>query len=330
MNEAEPPQRSEAELREEARTWFVRQRQPMSAAEMAAFRAWIEADPAHDRAFCRIEEIWRATEGPAQRLAARDSDALSVYLNALDRAKARPRTSRALVVASLLLLLAVAGAAWIDRPNLVQDMMADHVTGRGERRALVLSDGSRVLLDADSALNERFSGTERRVVLLRGMASFDIAPGTRPFVAAAADGEIHDIGTRFDVGLVDEGALVTLESGKVAVSTPGAGRPVTLEPGERLRFGRHGAGPVEKVALADALAWRGGRYVFYREHLSDVVAEVARYRRGRIVVLGGDLGDRLVTGSFPLSDTDAALSSLQSSVGFRMTSVTGALTVIRR
>jgi transmembrane sensor len=132
----------------------------------------------------------------------------------------------------------------------------------------------------------------------------------------------------FDVGILGDGAAVTLESGKVDVTIDGGTRSIVLEPGERVRFGQHGAGPVEKVKLDDALAWRGGRYIFYRARLSDVVAEIGRYRRGRILIASNSLGDQLVTGSFMLADTDAALTSLQASVGFRITSLTGALTVI--
>lgn len=329
MTHTDPSKRSEAEIRAEARNWFVSRLAKIAPSEDAAFQNWRLADPAHDKAFRDVEAVWQSTEQPGKRLAVREADELAVYLTAMDRAKAQRRMSRRLAVTSVVLVALLGGGIWLERPNFLQNLMADYVTDRGERRSVTLSDGSTVLLDADSALDERFSGTERRITLLRGTAFFDVAAGTRPFIVSAANGEIRDIGTRFDVGLVDDGATVTLESGKVAVTIDGTRQQsILLQPGQRVRFSRRGAGPVESIAINDALAWHGGRYIFYRARLADVVAEIARYRRGRIMIASSALGDELVTGSFALADTDAALFSLQASVGFRMTSLTSALTVI--
>lgn len=322
------PKRTEAKLREEARAWFVRLLQKGTPATEAAFRKWLEADPAHERAFRHVEAVWQSTETPGKKQAVKEADELDVYLKAMDSAKVQRRTFRRLAAASAILLAVLGGAIWLERPSLLQDLMADYATDRGERRAITLSDGTTVLLNADSALDQRFTQTERRITLLRGTAFFDIAHDDRPFIVTAANGEIRDIGTTFDVGLFDDGAAVTLESGKVDVTVNGNNQSTVLESGQRVRFGRLGAGPVETVDLADALAWRGGRYIFYRARLSDVVAEIGRYRRGRIVIANSSLGDQLVTGTFLLADTDAALSSLQASVGFRITSLTNVLTVI--
>jgi transmembrane sensor len=58
------------------------------------------------------------------------------------------------------------------------------------------------------------------------------------------------------------------------------------------------------------------------------VSEIQRYRRGRIVIATSRLAEERVTGSISLADTDVALASLQASLGFRMTTVAGRLTVI--
>lgn len=323
----EPHKRSEADLREEAREWFVRRLQKLKPSDEAEFQDWL-ANPAHDRVFRHIEAVWQSTEMPGKRLASQEAEELAVYLRAIDRNKTQRRTFRRLAVVSVVLIAVLAGGTWWERPHLLQNMMADFATDRGERRLIRLSDGSTILLDADSALDQRFSHTERRVTLLRGKAFFDIAHESRPFIASAAEGEIRDIGTTFDVSIVGDRTAVTLESGKVDVSIDGNIRSIMLEPGQRVRFGRHGTEAIENVELDDALAWRSGRYIFYRARLSDVVAEISRYRRGRIVIANSSLGDELVTGSFLLVDTDAALSSLQASVGFQITSLTRALTII--
>ncbi|MGO4335663.1 FecR domain-containing protein [Labrys sp. KB_33_2] len=325
-----PPQSSPADVEQEARDWFVRRLGGLSRAEQAAFESWLGANPAHADALRRMEQVWSAAEQPARQLATRENEALAPYLHAVDRSRRQHRNFRRLSAATLVLALGLGGVLWLQNPHLLQKLMADHSTGRGERRTVTLSDGSKVLLDADSALDEAFDKTERQVRLVRGTASFDVAPGKAPFVVRVPDGDIRDIGTRFDVNLGDDGTVVTLESGKVAVKAEHLGEALLDAPGQRLRFDRQGLGEIEQVDLKDALAWRKGRYVFYRARLSEVIEEIARYRQGRIVVTGAGLGDQLVTGSFSLADTDAALQSLQTSVGFQMTTLPGGLVVFIR
>lgn len=331
MNDQEPSKSADTDPGEQARAWFVRLLREPSAAERARFEAWRSADAAHDEAFRRVEAAWEASAKPGRRAAAREADKLAAYLEKMDKARAQRRTTRRLGAASLVLALLVGGAVWLERPNLFQDLTADHVTGRGERRSVTLPDGSTVLLDADSAIAQDYAGGGRRIALLRGAAFFDIVPSAIPFVVEAAQGEVTVLGTRFDVRLLDDGGAVTLERGSVAVAAGDraeqADRTI-LEPGQQVRFGAAGLSTVEQIDLGDALAWREGRFVFYRARLADVVREVERHGAGRIVILGSALAGERVTGSFLLADTDAALGSLQSSVGFRMTSLGGRLTLI--
>lgn len=327
MQNADSPKGAQAGIHEAARDWFVRRLGTLGPAEQAEFEAWRRAHPAHDEAFRKVEAVWQSTQAPGQRVAEQEADKLAVYLKAMDRAKRQRKAFRRLTATCLVLLAATAAAVWFQHPHLLQNMTADYATGRGERRALTLSDGTAVLLDADSALDQRFGQSARRVRLLRGTAFFDIAQGAAPFIVEAANGEIRDIGTRFEVGIVDDGGVVTLESGKVAVTIDSQPGQTILDPGQRVHFGQVGMGPIEAVDLDAATAWRSGRYIFYRTRLSDVVAQIARYRSGRIVIASPGLGDQIVSGSFALTDTDAALDALQASVGFRMTRL-GPLTVL--
>lgn len=93
-------------------------------------------------------------------------------------------------------------------------------------------------------------------------------------------------------------------------------------------FSASGTHAPVSVNVADEMAWREGRYVFYRTRLSDVVREVERYRPGSILIPASALANQTVTGSFSLVDSDAALASLQASVGFQMHKVTERLVII--
>lgn len=328
MSSQDPTEPTETDVRKEARQWLVRLLDSPTDAQRERFERWRKADAAHDEAFRKVEAVWRATGKPGERLAAREADELAVYLDAMDRLKGQRGTLRRLTALCLALALLLAGGIWLERPGLFQNMLADFKTERGERRLVDLPDGSTALLDADSALAEEYRDGERRVRLMRGAAFFDVVSSPVPFVVAASGGEVRVLGTRFDVHLLDDGGLVTLERGRVAVRSGRAAGEAVLEAGQQVRFGPAGVGPVTRVDLEEALAWRNGRLVFYRARLAEVVREIERYRRGRIVIATTELAGELVTGSLSLADTDAALNSLQASVGFRMNTVAGRLTVI--
>lgn len=280
------------------------------------------------RAYRAIEAAWQAAEQPGRRLADEEADEIAVYLKAMDGARPRRKIGGKLLLPCLLIIAALSGAIWLEHPGLIDDLRADYVTDRGERRSVTLTDGSTVLLDADSALSSDFSAGQRRVRLLRGAAYFSVVPSGLPFVVEAANGEVSVLGTGFEVRLVDEGGAVTLEHGRVAVKLDDRSGQTILEPGQQVLFGPKGVAAVTSVTLDDALAWRQGRYTFYRARLADVVGEIQRYRQGRIIVVSGKLADERVTGSFPLADTDAALASLQASVGFELHRLTNRLTII--
>lgn len=325
----QPPQkRSEAELREEARHWFVSLLEQPTTARQAAFEKWVRADSAHYDAYRAVEAAWQAAEDPGQRLAEREADQLAIYLEAIDKAKAHKKTFRRLSALSVILVAILAGGIWLERPNIFEDMRTDYNSARGERRSITLSDGSSVLLDADSAFDEDFTGMERRVRLLRGGAFFDIARSDVPFVVQAGNGEVRVHGTAFGIHLLENGGVVTLERGVVEVTTNEHPEATRLAPGQQVHFSAAGVASVEDVNVDDELAWRDGRFVFYRASLADVVSEIQRYRRGRIVIATSRLAEERVTGSISLANTDVALASLQASLGFRMTTVAGRLTVI--
>ena len=65
-------------------------------------------------------------------------------------------------------------------------------------------------------------------------------------------------------------------------------------------------------------AWRDGRLIFAGQPLAAVLAELNRYRRGRIVLLDRGLGARRVTGAFDARNTDEALDVIAATMGARI------------
>lgn len=91
---------------------------------------------------------------------------------------------------------------------------------------------------------------------------------------------------------------------------PGRGiASVRLQAGERGRLG--GGGGAESVGVADGAdsAWIDGMLIANRMRLDAFIAELARYRRG-VLRCDPAVAGQLVTGAFPLHDTDRVLAML--------------------
>lgn len=322
------PSRIADRIELEAIAWFTRMNGEPTAADRRDFKIWRRADPSHEEAYRRIFATWDAADGPSERIAEEESEKLGVYLEAIAKSrKRRARISSGIATFCALAALVLGANLWLNHPNMLQDMSADYVTARGERRTITLPDGTSVLLDADSALAEHFDARDRKVELLRGAAYFDVVSSGVPFVVAARDGETRVTGTAFSVEILDD-VVVTLARGNVRVASGSDAKLASLQPGQSVRYGSEGLGAVRDVLLDEAMAWRDGRLIFDNVLLQDVISQIGRYRPGRIVILSSELAARRVSGNLPLGDTDAALASLQATVGFGMTGA-GGLLVIR-
>ncbi len=321
--------RDQSLIEREAVAWFTRMNGKPSRQEKSDFQRWLQASSDHRQAYDQLRGLWRDMGSNAQLSTPHEDPDLAAPLERIRRLRDERKTGKlGPVIVGCLALLVASCWLWLERPTLLQDMQADFVSPRGERRQITLADGSHVLLDADTAIDVALSGPERRVRLLRGTAFFSVVHTGRPFVVEAQNGQARVLGTEFDVAMnEDRQVTVTLARGSVEVGISGDGQDVLLKPGESVDYGESGMGRVREAVISDEMAWHEGRFVFNNAPLTNVLAQIERYRDGRIVVIGSAIGNLRVSGNISLDDTDKALAAVQSSVGFQMRSF-GKLTVI--
>ncbi|KMO43536.1 iron dicitrate transport regulator FecR [Methylobacterium tarhaniae] len=294
---------------EAAAGWVVRlSSTDATEADRAAFEAWHAADPAHEAAYAEMHALWH-------RLGHLPSPAPGTR-------RRRARTGPACLAVALVL-----GAALAYRAGLADWLRADLWSGVGEIGHATLADGSRVDLNTGTALALHFTGTERRVALLRGEAVFDVAhdPG-RPFIVEGGGVSVRAVGTVFFVRADGASQPVGVAEGRVEVTE--SGRRLQVSAGEAVRAQAGAAPAVVKADVARATAWRDGRLIVSGERLSDVLAELARYRRGRILLLDAKAGERRVTGAFDPRNTDDALDALAASLSLRVTRLTPLMVLV--
>jgi transmembrane sensor len=303
----------------DAIAWFVRLNNAgVTEADRRAFRAWLEADPEHERAMAETSALWGDLKEPAARLGQG-----GWYRQ---RPRAHARLGR---LAAIAACLALAGgvALWRDA-GLIDRVFADHATWPGERREFVLADGTRIHLDGDAALRITFAPTLREVTLDRGRAWFDVARDeNRPFVVHAGRIGAQALGTAFAVDR--EAASVTVEEGRVAVEAGGA--RAVLKADQRAALDADGRlGPIFPVDHAVAGAWRRGLVVLDAAPLGEVAAALSRLEAGRVVIPDADLRKLRLSGTFHAAEPREIVEAMRAALGLKVVRVPGVATVIYR
>jgi len=314
-------------------------RGPLTKADRQALDRWLAEDARHAAAFAEAQTAWERMDevagapGALRRDLAPPRAAQVIALRPPhERRRATAWLRAAAMAASLLILIAGAGL-WFGDPMVM--MAADHRTQPGERRLVTLPDGSTAELGPASAIALRYTGAERRVELLSGLAYFTAAPRRgkeqRPFVVEAARGTARALGTQFTVDRFADSVEVIVIEHEVqvaATAADGQEREVLLSPGQSVRYAGAGLASTQTINLDQALAWRRDRLVFDRVPLDHVVAELNRYRRGRIVIGNGTLASRTVSGVFDTADPDAALATIARELGVRTASAPPLVTLL--
>ncbi|OQP61199.1 hypothetical protein A3860_05665 [Niastella vici] len=154
-------------------------------------------------------------------------------------------------------------------------------TPRSGQYQLVLPDGSKVWLNAESSIRYpvTFSGNERRVQIT-GEAYFEVVHnGKMPFIVEKGDMQVEVLGTHFNINAYeDESAIkTTLLEGKVRTSTMNGQRAI-LKPGEQvsLSHSSHLSQPIP-VQTEDVVAWKNGLFHFENADFKTVMRQIARW-----------------------------------------------------
>lgn len=151
---------------------------------------------------------------------------------------------------------------------------------RGKDFVLVLSDGTKVWLNAESQLEypTMFTDTER-IVKLSGEAYFDVASDAeRPFVVQSGITETRVLGTEFNVrNYENEELSITLVEGQIKVSNQKKQETVFIYPNENLRMLDNGTFVKNKVDVSTYISWTKGLFYFDNVSLDKIIYELGRW-----------------------------------------------------
>ncbi len=312
--------------REEAAAWLMRLREvPIGLEQELELELWLEANPANRATLSSVARAWRLA-GEAAEL----PELIEVRVDALkamgedERPSAYPRRRAAIQALAALAacLLLIATSIFYFNPG-----SDTYRTKIGERRTVALADGSRLSLDAASAVEVRYDSERRALRLLAGRARFEVAKDPRrPFTVTVGDRVVVATGTAFSVELLNAEMRVVLYEGAVSVleDSPAdqAPRHIVLQghsgtqadkmlrPSTALIVpagtvaGASAPARLETVDLARSSSWEQGQLVFSDEPLGVAVERVNRYSAAKVLIEDPATAALPVSGAFNAGDTE--------------------------
>jgi transmembrane sensor len=302
-----------------------------------AFAAWLDENEDNRQAWTQAHQMWDVFDD------ADDSDLIAAMARAARQAGPEPvakpfwpqliAASIAVVAVSASLFMGVQ-QGWFERSakptqvavnevaSLTAVGRADYVTGKGQKSIVDLPDGTRVTLDADSAVDVAFTGGRRDNSAGRldgeGMGAImgDVKEG-----AAVQQAYVTALGTQFDVKLTPGAVRVVLAQGSVSVaSAPGGPSAplVKLAPGQAFAAQDGAAGKIASADVEEALAWKQGVVEFHDKPLSEAIGLLNRYTRAQIIIKDPRVAALRITGVFKTGDIERFGRSVSQVLPVRM------------
>ncbi len=274
-----------------AADWLARKQfWTWSVEDQTQLDAWLAESPAHEIAYWRLQGALARTE----RLAA-----------------LRPgRTPRwrgsflARIAAAVVLVTALVGGYWVytSRPEGLA-----YATSVGGHETIVLSDGSRIELNTDTAIRVGEDASGRKIWLEKGEAYFQVLhDASHPLTVYADDRRITDLGTKFTVRRDSDRLEVAVMEGSVNFTAPQDAHALFLTAGETMVATSTSISVMRKSDhdLANELGWRRGMLVFNGTPLAEAVREINRYNRRKIVIADPKLENISLTATLSANEPE--------------------------
>jgi transmembrane sensor len=288
---------------------------------------WTRPEPVD---FDPNDVVWQAIAARMEQPAARPVLVRSSRPASSPRAPkfAPSHRMRMLPAAAAVLFVVGLGSYMSFRSHLVEVPMREVASGRGQRAAVELPDGSRAVLAPESRL--RFAadlGTRNgaRALYLQGEAYFEARHDrSHPFLVHAGEAVIEDIGTEFVIASQPEkhGVEVVVVTGSVALhpATDPASHPlVTLKRGDRAYLDSSRVATVTRnVNLAPYTGWIQGNLVFDATPLQEAIPELARWYDLEVRISDPSLARRKLTASFSGEPVTEVLEMIARSLDARV------------
>ena len=203
----------------------------------------------------------------------------------------------------------------LDRPQPVVTY-AEKMSAKGEKKSLLLADGTKVILNSDTKLiiPSNFN-KEERIIEMEGEGFFEVAHNPKsPFTVHVDLLRIKVLGTKFNVkAYKEETSFVTLAEGKVEVITDDDEQKVTMKPNQQVSYSKEYGLAVDKDINTDVVkSWILGEAAYQNKRLDEITDDLERKFDVHIDIRDRELSSEIFTCRFKESATiDQVLTLLK-------------------
>ncbi|WP_322516789.1 FecR domain-containing protein [Rhodopseudomonas palustris] len=307
-----------------ARRWVIRLRSGEAGrSDVEALGRWRAENVAHRRAFALANAQWDVLRQAAKNVVKADIVNPQKPANTL-------MTRRVWMGGALA--ASVGGAAYLAvRPPLelwpsLSELNADYRTEIGERRQIDFADNVSVEMNTRTSLTALDLGENvQGLNLVSGeiavtTGKVGTAPG-QPFVIVAGSGRVSATQAMFDLRRDGQDVAVTCLEGGLIVAC--GQQTAELKAGQHISFGAQGLGVLAATDGRVVGAWRQGLLVFENQPLAQVIPEINRYRRGRIVLTSDRVARLPLDATFRLDRIDEVVPKLAHLFGLKVRALPG-------
>jgi ferric-dicitrate binding protein FerR (iron transport regulator) len=329
----------------------------LNSSDKAQVMEWIEADPENRKFHDLLEEAWK-NPGDIMDLDSekREFDwkvVSTVMENDLKESGKRNTNFNRwwLRAAGLLLLVSSTTVAYFIGSNKasplseVKDHFNEIVVPMGEKSELMLSDGTRIWVNASSSI--RFPGqftAESRDIWLDGEAYFEVAGDRKhPFIVHTSELDVKVLGTKFNLKAYSDEDIIeaTVVEGLVRIESHGAFNirkdEVLLRPNHKAIYLKKKGKVIDKEQIAreiveplvpkkiiltktvkveSAISWHEGKLIFLDESFESIALKLERRYDVKITIETDGIKKLRYTGILKNVSIEQALKALQLTTPF--------------
>jgi len=318
---------------------------------------WIESDPENRKYFELLEEAWKNPRELMDLDRENREHVWKVISSAMEKDLTLPvKRSRSMYrwwfrAAGFLLLIAATTLAYFlgtrnsSVVNAVQQHYNEVVVPMGEKSELLLSDGTRIWVNAGS--NIRFPSqfeTESREIWLDGEAYFEVANDkNRPFLVHTSELDVKVYGTKFNLKAYSDEDIIetTLVEGVVSLETRDAfnilKEEIFLKPNHKAIYLKKKGQVVDKEQIAREIAeplipkkiiltktvkveptisWHEGKLIFLDESFESIALKLERRYDVKITIETDEIKKLRYSGVLKNVSIEQALKALQLTTPF--------------
>ncbi|UZE50513.1 DUF4880 domain-containing protein [Rhodopseudomonas sp. P2A-2r] len=314
----------DGELRQQAVAWLsLLSSGRATQADGEAFKRWIGLDAAHAQAYAKASHVWNGLKPVAEN--AVPPPARAIVNAGITRRAMFGGAAAAMAASAAYAAVHPPLALW---PSLLE-LGADVRTATGERKQIDVAAGISVDLNTRTSLSLRSNARDGRYVeLINGEAVVAAGPQANgSCIFAAGTGRVIAQNARFDIRRDgDRKVRVACLDGSIDVEH--TTQTVKLGANQQMTYDHAIAGKAEDVDPMQVTAWQQGRLLFRQTPLSEVIAEVNRYRPGLLVLMDDSLASRRIDASFQIGRLENVIIYLQQAFDVRVRRLPGSVVLI--